>query len=163
MRFPILLLMLLTAAGALSWAAAQVNQALGPSVEVKIEMYLVETLDGAEHFTQSLTARRGQIVEYRIFAVNRGEAELQAGTVEVYCPLPDGVVFVEYSATPNSDRVLIEYSVDGEEFSIAPLLVAQGDSRVVITPDGYRGIRWTLLESMVAGQEEVFTFRVTVD
>jgi uncharacterized repeat protein (TIGR01451 family) len=162
MRIPILLA-LLAAVCAAPWAAAQVSPALGSAVDVKIEMYLVETLDGAEHFTQSLTARRGQVVEYRIFAVNRGAAELQAGTVEVYCPLPDGVVFVEYSATPNSDRVLIEYSVDGEEFSIAPLLVAQGEARVVITPDGYRGIRWTLLEPMAVGQEEVFTFRVTVE
>jgi uncharacterized repeat protein (TIGR01451 family) len=146
-----------------AWAGAQVNEAPGPTVELMIEMYLVETTDGTDHFTPSITARRGQVVEYRIFAVNRSDVELQAGTVEVFSPVPAGVMFKAHSATPNSDRVLIEYSVDGAGFSVPPLLVERNGSRVVVEPEEYRGIRWTLLEPMAPGQEEVFTFRVTVE
>jgi uncharacterized repeat protein (TIGR01451 family) len=146
-----------------AWAGAQISPAQGPVVELMIEMYLVENVDGSERLTPSLTARRGQVVEYRIFAVNRSDTQLQAGTVEVSCPVPDGVSFQEHTATPNSEQVLIEYSVDGVEFSLPPLVVERDGTRVVIEPADYRAVRWTLLEEMEPGQEEVFTFRVTVD
>lgn len=153
----ILGLLLLTAP-----AMAQDSAGLGSDVELRIAIFLVDVVDGAEFFTESVTAHSGATVEYRIFATNRGTQELQAGTVEVFCPIPAGVEFQENSVTPNSDRVLIEFTADGSTFSAPPLLTGQDGSRAVVPTEEYRGVRWTLLESMAPGQEEVFTFRVTI-
>src|SRR5690606_5818963 len=70
------------------------------AVEVRVEIYVVSEVQGTEQFTQATTARPGQVVEYRLFAVNRSETTLPAGTVKVTGPVPEGTTFVPNSETP---------------------------------------------------------------
>src|SRR5699024_4025151 len=71
-------------------------------MEVRVEIYVVSEVQGAEQFTQSTTARPGQVVEYRLFAVNKGDTTLPAGTVKVTGPVPEGTVFVANSEAPTA-------------------------------------------------------------
>jgi uncharacterized repeat protein (TIGR01451 family) len=142
---------------------AHAQDDLGDVVQLRLEMYLVTMEDGNERFTSSITARPGQVVEYRVLAVNRGDTELQAGTVVVTVPVPEGAVYIEGTATPIAEDMLIEFSANGTDYSTPPVLVTRGGTRGIAEPETYTGIRWTLLSPMAPGQEEVFTFRVTVE
>jgi len=134
-------------------------------IELRTEIYIVSlvTLDDGtreERFTEATSAIPGQVIEYRVFATNVGETTLPAGRVQVIGPVMDGMEFVAGSATPSSQRVLTEFSADGREFGIAPLLVGAGDDREVVEPSSYKAVRWTLLEALEPGQEEPFYYRV---
>lgn len=149
----------------LGFAAAQ--SAANP-ITFRSEIYIVSevTLDDGskeERFTAATEAIPGQVVEFRIFATNSGETTLPAGRVNIYGPIEDGMQFVAHSATPSSERILTEYSVDGEKFSEPPVLVGAGDSRRVADPTDYIAVRWTLLVAMEPGQEEPFYYRVTIE
>jgi hypothetical protein len=70
--------------------------------------------------------------------------------------------FIEGSATPSSERVLTEFTLDGETYSRGPLLTGTGTNRRVVDPREYRTIRWTLLEPMEVGKTDVFSYRVRI-
>ena len=129
-------------------------------VSVRIEAYIVSQVtadDGSvtERFSESTTARPGQVVEYRVFATNGDATTLPAESVSVLGPIPDSSTYVDGSATPTSDGVRTEFSLDGEAFSATPE-TAEG-------PTAYRAIRWTLLIPLEPGQEERFVYRVTIN
>ena len=135
-------------------------------VSVRLEIYVVSKVGGEEKFQEASTARPGQVVEYRLFATNEGDTTLPPGTVVVSGPVPEGTTFVANSATPTSDRVLTEFSVDGETFGDgdAPLIIAAPNgTRRPAAPDDYSVVRWTLLSPLEPGQEEPFIYRVTVN
>lgn len=156
---PFILLMLTALLAALGWAQSPDNP-----VSVRLEIYVVSTVGGEERFTESNTARPGQIVEYRLFAKNESEETLPAGTVVVTGPILEGTTFVANSATPSSDRVLTEYSVDGEVFGEPPLVLpGENGNRRVAEPTEYTAVRWTLLVPMEPGDEESFVYRVMLD
>lgn len=136
-------------------------------ITFRSEIYVVSqvTLDNGtkeERFTAATQAIPGQVVEYRIFATNSGETTLPAGVVQIYGPVQSGMEFVANSATPSSSEVLTEFSVDGVNFSEAPLLVGPTTDRRVAEPAEYTMIRWTLLVPMEPGQEEPFYYRVVL-
>jgi len=136
-------------------------------ISLRSEIYIVSLVtadDGTreERFSPATSAIPGQIVEFRIFATNVGETTLPAGRVQVFGPVQDGMEYVATSATPSSERMLTEFSVDGEQFSVPPLLVGEGAQRRVAEPTEYRFVRWTLLVAMEPGQEEPFYYRVEV-
>ncbi len=148
--------------GALLGAA--VAQDANP-ITFRSEIYIVSQVtlpDGTkeERFTAATEAIPGQVVEYRIFATNSGETTLPAGVVRIYGPVAQSMEYVANSATPSSDRVLTEFSVDGVNFSAPPLLVGPDTDRRVADPTEYTMIRWTLLVPMEPGQEEPFYYRV---
>jgi len=141
--------------GAFGLAFAQDNP-----VSVRIEAYIVSQVtadDGSvtERFTESTTARPGQVVEYRVFATNNDETTLPPESVSVLGPIPDSSTYVDGSATPSSERVRTEFSVDGETFSEAP--------ETTEGPSAYQAVRWTLLVPLEPGQEEGFVYRVTIN
>jgi uncharacterized repeat protein (TIGR01451 family) len=146
-----------------AWALAQDNP-----VAVRIESFIVDviTLEGGarqENFVPATTARPGQVVEYRIFVTNRGATTLPAGTVVITGPIPPGTVYLDLSATPTSERLLTEFTVDGSTYLEAPVLVTAADgARRVADPSEYTAIRWTLLFALEPGQEEVLFYRVTL-
>jgi uncharacterized repeat protein (TIGR01451 family) len=147
-----------------AWALAQDNP-----VAFRIESFIVDviTTEGGarqENFVPATTARRGQVVEYRIFVTNRGTTTLPAGTVVITGPIPQGTVYLDLSATPTSERLLTEFTADGgSTFMEAPVLVTAADgTRRVADPSEYTAIRWTLLFALEPGQEEVLLYRVTV-
>ena len=137
-------------------------------IAIRLEIYVVSEVtqpDGTveERFAEATTARPGQVVEYRLFATNTGDTTLPAGTVVILGPVPDGTSYVENSTTPTSERVITEFSFDGETFSEPPLIVGEGDDRRLIEPSEYEAVRWTLLVPMEPEQEEVFFYRVMVE
>ena len=136
-------------------------------VNVRYQIYVVSevTTDGVveERFSEATMARPGQVVEYRLFAVNVGETTLPAGTVVIIGPVPEGTTFVEGSATPSSDRVLTEYSGDeGVTYSEPPILVTRNDVTVLVEAEDYTTVRWTLLIPLEPGAEEVLRYRVVI-
>lgn len=152
---------------ALLATAAFAQQGQSNPIQLRTEIYivsLVTTDDGTqeERFTAATEAIPGQVIEYRIFATNTGETTLPAGRVTITGPIMDGFEFVPRSATPSSERVLTEFSVDGENFGSPPILVGEGDERRVAEPTEYRAVRWTLLVPLEPGQEEPFYYRVVV-
>jgi uncharacterized repeat protein (TIGR01451 family) len=140
------------------WAFAQDNP-----VAVRLEIYVVNVVDGQEELKEATQARPGQMVEYRLFATNTGDTTLPAGTVVITGPIPEGTAFVADSATPSSDSLLTEYSVDGTAFYEPPILVGADGQRTVAKPTDYKAVRWTLLENMAPGDEVTFAYRVTVN
>ncbi|HEX7004301.1 MAG TPA: hypothetical protein VF168_08945 [Trueperaceae bacterium] len=133
-------------------------------IEIRIETFLVSVVQGDEQLRPATTARPGQIVEYRITAINRSEETLPEGIVEIIGPIPEGTSYVPNSATPASERVLTEYSAPGSnEYSAEPVMVGESEDREVAEPNTYDAIRWTLLVPMEPGQEETFFYRVQVD
>lgn len=129
-------------------------------ITVRIEAYIVSQVtaeDGSvtERFTESTTARPGQVVEYRVFATNTDETTLPAESVSVVGPIPDSATYVDGSATPTSERVRTEFSLDGQTFSEAP--------ETTEGPSAYQAVRWTLLVPLEPAQEEEFSYRVTIN
>ncbi len=137
-------------------------------ISFRSETYIVSrvTLEGGgteERYSPATSAIRGQVVEYRIFATNTGETTLPAGQVQILAPIDAGMAFVVNSATPSSERLLTEFSIDGVDYSEPPLLVGEGDDRRVAEPGEYTMIRWTLLVPLEPGQEFAFVYRVTIE
>ena len=129
-------------------------------VSVRIEAYIVSQVtaeDGSvtERFSESTTARPGQVVEYRVFATNDDATTLPAKSVSVLGPVPDGSTYVDGSATATSEQVRTEFSLDGQDFNQTPE-TTEGAS-------AYRAIKWTLLTPLEPGQEERFIYRVTIN
>jgi uncharacterized repeat protein (TIGR01451 family) len=162
--------LLIAIAVALSPVSAQNQAEADPAdvaanpVEVRLEIFLVSEVQGTEQFRPATTARPGQVVEYRLTAVNRSQDTLPRGTVEIVGPIPDRTTYVVNSATPSSDKILAEYSADGgQTFTEEPVLLGAADERRVAEPQTYDAVRWTLLVPMEPGQEEAFFYRVTVD
>lgn len=142
--------------GTLGMALAQDDN----PITVRIEAYIVSQVtaeDGSvtERFTESTTARPGQVVEYRVFATNTDETTLPAESVSVVGPIPDSATYVDGSATPTSERVRTEFSLDGQTFSEAP--------ETTEGPSAYQAVRWTLLVPLEPAQEEEFSYRVTIN
>ena len=129
-------------------------------VSVRIEAYIVSQVtaeDGSatERFSEATTARPGQVVEYRVFATNNDVTTLPANVVGVLGPIPEGTTYIDGSATPTSEQVRTEFSLDGKTFSKAP--------ETTEGPSAYRAIKWTLLTPLEPGQEERFVYRVTIN
>src|SRR5690606_21275849 len=148
-------------------AGALAQQPRANPIELRTEIYIVSLVtrdDGTqeERFTAATEAIPGQVIEYRVFAKNVGETTLPAGRVTIIGPVMGGFEMVPSSATPSSERVLTEFSVDGESFGTPPILVGEGASRRAADPSEYRAVRWTLLVPLEPGQEEPFYYRVVV-
>lgn len=149
---------------ALGAALAFAQDAAENPVEVRLEIFLVSEVQGKEQLRPATSARPGQVVEYRLTALNRSEETLPSGTVEIIGPIPPRTAYVANSAKPSSERILTEYSADGgETFSEEPVLVGDEDDRRVVEPENYDAVRWMLLIPMEPGQEESFFYRVTVE
>lgn len=150
-KYLAVLLLLLT-----GLAFAQGDNPIG----VRIEAYIVSQVtaeDGTatERFSESSTGRPGQVVEYRVFATNNDATTLPAETVKVNGPIPEASTYVDGSATPSSERIRTEFSLDGDSFSEAP--------ETTEGPSAYQAVRWTLLTPLEPGQEERFVYRVTIN
>lgn len=151
--FKQLMLVLLVAVAGI--AVAQANP-----VKVEIKAFIVNQTtdkDGKvkETFSESTTARPGQVVEYRVTATNNDSASLPAESVKILGPVPEGTEYIDGSATPSSDAVRTEFSLDNENYSEKPESSAGAA--------GYKTVRWTLLSALASGQAETFTYRVTIN
>lgn len=136
---------------------------LSNAVQLRLEMFVVSERDGQEQYTPSITARAGQVVEYRILAVNHATVPLQAGTVIVTVPIPADTTYLENSAVPRSEDVLLEFRAADSDYMTPPVFVIVDGERSIAQASDYSGVRWTLLQTMQPGEERQFSFRVTVN
>ena len=155
-------------------AQSQTGGAQANPLSYRLESYIVSQVTGEdgdlqETFTEAdNTALPGQVIEYRLFVENVGNTTLPPGIVFVTGPVPEGTSYVDASATPTSDRVLTEFTADGETYGEPPLIVTSstgggtGGERAAVAPESYAAVRWTLKEPLEPGQEEPFVYRVTV-
>lgn len=144
-------------------AGTALAQDLSSAVQLRLEMFVVTQVEGQEQYTASITARAGETVEYRILAVNHAQEALQAGTVIITVPIPSDTTFLQNSAVPVSEDVLVEFRAEGSEFMTPPVFVVDNGNRRLAGADEYTGVRWTLLTPLAPGAEREFSFRVTVD
>lgn len=136
-------------------------------VELRSEVFIVSevTTDSGskeERYSQADSAIPGQIVEYRIFAKNRGDTTLPEGRVRIATGIDEFFAYVEGTASPDDGSFLIEFSADGETYSEAPLIVGEGDDRSIISPADYTHIRWTYLKALEPGEEVTVRYRLKV-
>ena len=129
-------------------------------VSVEIKAFIVNQVtdeDGkvSEDFVESSTARPGQVVEYRVTATNNDATSLPAENVKILGPIPNGTAYVDGSATPSSDEVRTEFSLDNESFSENPESSAGAA--------GYKAVRWTPLVELASGASVTFVYRVTIN
>lgn len=138
-------------------------------ITFRSEIYVVSEVTAAdgskeERFSAATSAIPGQVVEFRIIATNSGDTTLPAGRVQIFGPVDDGMAYVSNSASPSAEnRLLTEFSVDGEEFSEPPVLVGAGDNRRVADAEEFTMIRWTLLTPLEPGQEVTLVYRVVIE
>jgi uncharacterized repeat protein (TIGR01451 family) len=175
----------MAALAVLALAVVGVAAAQAEDIAFEVEILRVDLVRGddgepTERFVPVEEAIPGEIIEYRVTAVNEGDIIYRPGTVVVTLPIGEGVRYVEGSATPTSERWVIEFSADGgETFSEPPVLVPvgaaaeddgeEGDAaeegeseRRAAEPSEYDAIRWTFAEQFEPGQEELLTYRVEV-
>lgn len=144
-------LVLLFAFLVLGFAAAQDDN----PVSVRLEIYVVSEINGEEEFKESTTARPGQVVEYRLFAVNNGDTTLPSGAVTVTGPVPNGTSYLTGTATAATETLITQFSLDGNSYNTEETaLAAEGP----IT-----SIQWIVEEAMEPEQEAEFVYRVTVN
>ena len=152
---------------------ASLSLAQDEPIATKIEYYVVSQItaeDGSkeEKFSDNLSkVYPGQIIEYRLIASNQGEITLPEEIVVLTMPMLQGFTYVDGSATPSSDEVLTEFTVDDENFGEQPLMDTitsnDGESEeVIIDPNRYKAVRWTVLTPFEPGQEATFIYRVKV-
>lgn len=167
---------LLAAAFAASFVLLGRASAQADAIAFDVEIFRVDLVRGddgdiVERFVPVSEAIPGEIIEYRVTAVNEGEIIYRPGTVVVTLPIGDGLVYVEGSATPTSDRVVTEFSADGAlTFSEPPVLVtvAEGDDpgaepeQRAADPSEYDHIRWTFSVPFEPEQRERLAYRVEV-
>lgn len=135
-------------------------------IQLRSEIYVVSEIttdDGGkeERFSQADSAYAGQIVEYRIFAKNTGNTTLPEGRVRITSNVEDFFEYVDGSAQPD-DHFLVEFSIDAESYSEAPLFTGEGDNREIVSPKAYKHVRWTYLKALEPGEEVVVYYRVKV-
>lgn len=143
-----------------STASAQADNPINISYQAFI-VSQVTAEDGTteERLTESETARPGQVVEYRVTAVNQDPTTLPAGTVSVVGPIPEGTSYVDGSATPTSSQVFTEFSADAQTFSEPPVLSGE----TAVDPADYVAVRWTLQIPLEPQQEVRFVYRVVIE
>jgi uncharacterized repeat protein (TIGR01451 family) len=142
--------------------------AQGP-VTITTDIFLVSQVtrdDGTreERFTPATEARPGQVIEYRLSVRNvTSDETLPSGIVVITAPVPEGTMFIANSATPSSELVLTEYSIDfGVTQMEEPLIVGSGDARRVAAPNEYTTIVWTIRGDLEPGMMVVLVYRVAI-
>ena len=168
-RVRVRLLPMLAAALLIAGLAGQA-WAQADDISFQVEIFRVDLVRGddgeiGERFVPVEEAIPGEVIEYRVTAVNEGDIIYRPGTVVVTLPIGEGVAYLEDSATPSSDRVVTEFSADGgATFSEPPVLVAgdDGDGERAADPADYDAIRWTFQVPFEPGQEEELVYRVEV-
>lgn len=141
-------------------------------IATRIEVYAVSVVTGEdgkkeERFSELDKVYRNQVIEYRLIASNQGEITLPEEIVVLTLPIPENTVYVNGSATPSSEQVLTEFTLDNETFREQPLMdtiTAEDGTQeeVIIDYDRYKGVRWTLLVPFEPSQEAVFSYRVKI-
>jgi uncharacterized repeat protein (TIGR01451 family) len=103
----------------------------------------------------------GERLRYTIVFANEGELDAIPGSIVITNPLPQGVRYVEGSATGRD--TLITFSIDGETFAVpGALRIPEGATNRPAEAADYRSIRWAFEPGLAAGESGVVSFDVDV-
>ena len=117
-----------------------------------------------ERFEEADKARPGQVIEYRVVAKHVCGSTLPAGAVGIVGPVPNQTTFVNNSATVSSEQIQTQFTcVVCDGFFDPPVLVSYEEEKVLIEPEDYTAVRWTLLVPFGPGAEVSLFYRVTLD
>jgi uncharacterized repeat protein (TIGR01451 family) len=174
---------LIAAAVLAAWVLTSVGLAQADAITFDVEIVRVDLVRGedgdvVERFVPVQEAIPGEVIEYRVTATNEGDVIYRPGTVVVTLPIGEGLVYLEDTATPSSDRVVTEFSADGgATYAEPPVLVSARDDEAEPEGDGdggdegatraadpseYDHIRWTFSVPFEPGQQETLVYRVEV-
>lgn len=169
---------LIAAALLVAWVLTGVGLAQADAITFDVEIVRVDLVRGedgdvVERFVPVQEAIPGEVIEYRVTAINEGDVIYRPGTVVVTLPIGEGLAYLEDSATPSSDRVVTEFSADGgATYAEPPVLVTSTrdeedddggeEATRVADPADYDHIRWTFSVPFEPGQEETLVYRVEV-
>jgi uncharacterized repeat protein (TIGR01451 family) len=103
----------------------------------------------------------GERLRYTIVFSNEGKQDAVPGSIVITNPLPEGVHYVEGSATGRD--TVISFSTDGENFAApAGLEISEGAASRTAEAADYRSIRWAFEPGLAAGESGVVSFDVEV-
>ena len=155
-----------------SFGFAQIPQLNDQPILIGIESYLVqerETEEGQtqEWFERVSEAKPSQTIEIRLNVRSKAEAPLAAATMLITMPIPENMSYIEGSATPSSDLVMLEFSSDKSIFAenlfkTVTLESSEEEKRVPVTAEDYRAIRWTVLNDFEPDEELILFYRVKI-
>lgn len=150
----------------------QVNAQTQNPVTVTLESYIVSevTLDDGsteERFTLGTQARPGQLIEYRLLAMNTSDESLPGGNLMITGPVPEGTTYQANSASLPPEAATLTFSVDGETFAAEPVVLvtnAEGvQEEVAALPETFVAVRWAVSDVLEPGESLEFSYRVVVN
>ncbi len=154
----------------MSISISQVPKLNDQPVLISIESYLVQERETAEGKTQEWfervnEAKANDTIEVRLTVSSEAEAPLPAATLLVTMPIPKGMVYIENSATPSSNLVMLEFSKDSSLFGeniFHTVTVNDVEKRLPVPSSDYRALRWTVLNDFEPDEELTLFYRVRV-
>jgi uncharacterized repeat protein (TIGR01451 family) len=157
-------LAILSPAQALSTQQAVAQEAPEPQALVIV----AENLMAGDERHRSLQRRglsaqillNGDVVRYRLTFTN--VTDVDARGVAFVDPVPDGLLYVDKSATADREDARIDFSIDGGgSYAEQPLIVETVDGERVerpAPPDTYTHIRWTVAGPVAPGEQVTAQF-----
>jgi len=146
---------LIAGAGALA-AAAKVT--LGNSVQ-KVETFIDAAGEPQRRMIDAGSVLPGDELCYTITFVNDGGESVDAGSVVITNPIPDGTEYLEGTASGSGTDIV--FSLDGENFAAPDALTVLRDGMEVPAPaSDYRSIRWVFRPALEPGDMGSVSFNV---
>lgn len=167
---PLLFLCLTILLSVSSVALAQVPKLNDQPILISLESYLVqerenETGQTQEWFEKVNEAKPNQTIEIRLNVRSKAEEAIPAATLLITMPIPEGMQYVENSATPSSDLVILEFSEDKTLFAenlFQTVSVDSVEKRLPVPNENYKALRWTVLNDFEADEELILFYRILV-
>lgn len=149
---------------------AQVPKLNDQPVIISIESYLVqerETEEGQvqEWFERVNEAKPNDTIEVRLVVRSEAEEALAAATLLIAMPIPNGMNYIDNSATPSSNLVMLEFSKDKSLFAenlFKTVTVDSVEKRLPVSSEEYQALRWTVLDDFEPDEELTLFYRLKV-
>lgn len=167
---PTILLLVLFTISFSTICLAQVPNLNDQPVLISLESYLVqerETEEGQiqEWFERINEAKPNQIIEVRLNVSSKAENALEGGTLLITMPVPESMQYIDGSATPSSELVVLEFSKDSNHFAenlFHTVTVDDVKKRLPVPSSDYKALRWTVINDFEPDEEIILFYRVLV-
>lgn len=147
---------------------AQVPKLNDQPVLISIESYLVQERENEagqtqEWFEKVSTAEVNQTIEVRLNVRSKAENAVPGGTLLITMPVPEGMQYIDDSATPSSELVILEFSKDNNIFAdnlFHTVTIDGEEKRQAVPSEDYQALRWTVLNDFEPDEELILFYRV---
>ncbi len=149
---------------------AQVPKLNDQPILISLESYLVQERENdagqkQEWFERVNEAKANQTIEIRLNVRSKAEEAIPAATLLITMPIPEGMQYVENSATPSSDLVILEFSQDKTLFAenlFQTVTVDSVEKRLPLPAENYQALRWIVLNDFEPDEELILFYRMKV-